>query len=240
MKTLACFVLFGFAVWGQSARPVEELQTTAGVVRITPIRHASLLLQSGSQAIYVDPVAQGGSYEGLPLASLILITHTHGDHLDPTLIAKLRKGGTAIVAPEAALKSLPGASVIHAGEKKSVGAWSIEAVPAYNIKRGPAEGRRFHERGVGLGYVLAYGGKRFYIAGDTENIPEMKNLGNIDAAFLCINLPYTMTPEEAAESARIIKPKVVYPYHYRGSDLRILEKALQGSGIEVRIRDWYY
>ncbi len=239
MKTLACFVLFGFSAWGQPARPTDEFQTTGGTVKITPIRHASLLIQAGDQAVYVDPVGQG-NYDGLPPADLILITDIHGDHLDPKLIAKLRKDGTAIIAPEAVAKSVPEASVIRIGETKTSGPWKIEAVPAYNIKHGPAEGRVFHEKGRGIGYLLAYGGKRFYISGDTENIPEMKSLGNIDVAFLCMNLPYTMTPDEAAEAARAFKPKVVYPYHYRGSDLKAFAKALEGSGVEVRIRDWYY
>jgi L-ascorbate metabolism protein UlaG (beta-lactamase superfamily) len=129
--------------------------------------------------------------------------------------------------------------VIRNGDKKTFGKWEIEAIPAYNIQRGPAPGRLYHEKGRGNGYVLTYGGKRFYISGDTEGIPEMKALRDIDVAFVCMNLPYTMPPEEAAEAIRAFKPKVVYPYHYRNSDLTVLEKALAGTGIEVRLRDWY-
>lgn len=110
----------------------------------------------------------------------------------------------------------------------------------YNIKRGPAEGKVYHEKGRGNGYILTYGGKRFYIAGDTENIPEMRSLKNIDVAFVPMNLPYTMPPEEAAEAVKAFHPKVVYPYHYRGSDLKVFQKALAGTGIDVRLRDWYY
>jgi L-ascorbate metabolism protein UlaG (beta-lactamase superfamily) len=110
----------------------------------------------------------------------------------------------------------------------------------YNLKRGPSAGKLFHDKGRGNGYILTYGGKRFYFSGDTEGIPEMRALKNIDVAFVCMNLPYTMPPDEAAEAVRAFHPKIVYPYHYRGSDLSVFEKALAGSGIEVRILDWYY
>ena len=116
----------------------------------------------------------------------------------------------------------------------------IEAVPMYNLKRGPAPGKLYHEKGRGNGYVLTYGGRRFYISGDTENVPEMRALTEIDVAFVCMNLPYTITPEEAAEAVKAFRPKVVYPYHSRGSDLALFEKSLAGTGIDVRIRDWYY
>ena len=152
---------------------------------------------------------------------------------------KLKKAGTVVLGPESVAKALPGTTVIRNGENRQVGRWRVEAVPAYNLTRGPAPGSFYHPKGDGNGYVLTFGDKRFYIAGDTENIPEMAALKNIEAAFLPVNLPFTMTPEEAAAAARVIKPKYVYPYHSRGSDLSILSKALQGSGIEVRLRDWY-
>ena len=109
----------------------------------------------------------------------------------------------------------------------------------YNLKRGPAEGKFYHDKGRGNGYVVTYGGKRFYFSGDTEGIPEMKALRNIDVAFVCMNLPFTMTPEEAAEAVKTLHPKVVYPYHFRGQDVSVFAKALDGAGIEVRQRDWY-
>ena len=113
--------------------------------------------------------------------------------------------------------------------------WTIEAIPAYNLKRGPAPGKLFHDKGRGNGYVLTYGGKRFYFSGDTEGVPEMRALKNIDVAFVCMNLPYTMPPEEAADAVKAFHPKVVIPYHYRGSDLTVFQKALEGTGIEVRV-----
>lgn len=226
-------------VFAQVKRPVEEFQTGAGVLKITPVRHASLMIEAGGQVVHVDPWSQG-NYDGLPQADLILITDTHGDHLDPAMIDKLKKASTIIAGPEAVAQKTGGVTVIRNGETKTIGKWTIEAIPMYNLKRGPSEGRLFHDKGRGNGYVIAYGGKRFYISGDTEGVPEMRALKNIDAAFVCMNLPYTMPPEEAAEAVKAFRPRVVYPYHYRGSDLSVFEKALAGTGVEVRIRDWYY
>jgi L-ascorbate metabolism protein UlaG (beta-lactamase superfamily) len=238
MRILLIVLLASFVWHAQAQRPADDFPTAAGPVRITPIQHASLMIEAGGQVIHVDPVGEQ-NYRDLPGADLILITDIHGDHLDPKAIARLRKPGTQIFGPEAAKKTLPEITVIRNGEKKTFGKWEIEAIPAYNIQRGPAPGRLYHEKGRGNGYVLTYGGKRFYISGDTESIPEMKALRDIDVAFVCMNLPYTMPPEEAAEAIRAFKPKVVYPYHYRNSDLTVLEKALAGTGIEVRLRDWY-
>jgi L-ascorbate metabolism protein UlaG (beta-lactamase superfamily) len=238
MKILACLLLLLAVVRAQSQRPVEEFSTQAGPVKITPIRHASLMIQAAGQTIYVDPAQ--GSFEGLPQADLILITHAHGDHLNEQIVAGLKKPGTQILGPEVVAKALAGTTLIRAGETRHLGQWKIEVIPAYNIKRQRPTGQPFHPKGEGVGYVLSYGGKRFYIAGDTEGIPEMTALKNIDVAFIPMNLPYTMSPEEAAEAVRAFKPKIVYPYHCRGTDLKLFEKALAGSGVEVRIRDWYY
>lgn len=238
MRLPALGLLLAALAWSQPSRQTDEFPTAAGPVRITPVQHASLMLEAGGQVIHVDPVGEQ-NYQDLPPADLILITHTHGDHLDLKTIGRLRKSSTQIMAPEAALKSIPDAIVIRNGEKKTFGKWEIEAVPAYNMQRGPAPGRLFHEKGSGNGYVLTYGGKRFYVSGDTEGVPEMKALRNIDVAFVCMNLPYTMPPEEAAEAIRSFRPKIVYPYHCRNADLAVLEKALAGSGIDVRLRNWY-
>lgn len=200
-------------------------------IRITPIQHASLMLQAGGKTIYIDPAQ--GNYDGLPSADLILITHAHGDHLQPAIAAKLRKPETVVIAPAEAAAKLPGAKIMANGETRQWEGWSIQAVPMYNLVRG------YHRKGQGNGYVLTWSGKRIYIAGDTENIPEMRALKNIDVAFIPMNLPYTMTPQEAAEAVRAFHPKVVYPYHSRGSDVQAFEKALAGSGVEVRLRKWY-
>lgn len=220
------------------ARQVQTFQTAAGHVRITPIYHASVLLQAGGKNIYVDPV-RPGNFDGLPQADLILITHDHGDHMDPATIQRLSKTGTQIMAPRVVAKTVTTADPIANGETKTCGAWSIEAIPAYNLKRGPAPGALYHPKGRGNGYVLTYGGKRFYFSGDTEGVPEMRALRNIDVAFVCMNLPYTMTPEEAADAVRAFHPRVVIPYHDRGTGTSVFQRDLQGTGIEVRILNWY-
>jgi len=201
VKLLAFVVVASLPALAAPARPVQEFPTSQGVVKITPIQHATLMLEGGGKVIHVDPYSQG-NYEGLPPADIVLITDIHGDHLDPKALAKVQKAGTVIFAPEAVAKTVPAATVIHNGESKMAGDWKIEAVPMYNLKRGPSEGKLFHDKGRGDGFVLTYGGKRFYISGDTEGTPEMKALKNIDVAFVCMNLPYTMPPEEAAEAVR--------------------------------------
>jgi L-ascorbate metabolism protein UlaG (beta-lactamase superfamily) len=232
-------LLTAAAMLAQTQRPVEEFRTNAGVVKITPVRHASMVIEAGGKVIQVDPWSQG-NYDGLPKADLILITDIHPDHLDAKEIANLKKGDTAIIAPAAVAKTLTEAKVISNGESTTWDKWRIEAVPMYNLKRGPSEGKLFHDKGRGNGYVLTYGGMRFYIAGDTEGTPEMLALKNIDVAFVPMNLPYTMPPEEAADAVRAFHPKIVYPYHYSGSDTSAFQKALAGTGIDVRLRDWYY
>ncbi len=238
MKTLLLAVLLTGAAMAQVKRPVDEGVTEAGPVRLTVINHASLMIELGAQVIQVDPVG-ANRYEGLPQADLILITHTHGDHLDPAALAKLRKDGTIVIGPGAAAKSVAGLTVMRNGESRQVGPTGVEAVPAYNLPRAGG-GQIYHPRGEGNGYVLTFSGQRCYIAGDTSAIPEMAALKNIAVAFLPMNLPYTMTPEEVADAARSFSPKILYPYHDRGSDTAALVKLLEGSGIEVRIRDWYY
>jgi L-ascorbate metabolism protein UlaG (beta-lactamase superfamily) len=239
MRWIAQALLVAAVASAQPKRPVQEFETSAAVVRITPIQHASVVIEAGGQVIDIDPVS-GGNYAGIPAADLILITDIHGDHMDPKILPRISKPGTAILAPPAVAEIVKTATVIRNGETQHLGPFTIEAVPMYNLQRGPAPGKLFHDKGRGNGYVITYGGKRFYFSGDTENIPEMRALQNIDVAFVCMNLPYTMPPEEAAEAVRAFHPKIVYPYHYRGSDLNVFKNALAGTGIDVRILDWYY
>ena len=246
LPALTYFLLTPAIIAQQGAtRQTDVEKTSAGDLKITPINHASLILESGGKAIYVDPVGQG-NYTGLPKADLILITDIHGDHMNAKAVAGLKKDGTEtqIIAPEAVQKTLAEAKAIAVDQSLSVELGNlmigIEAVPAYNLTRGPAPGQLYHTKGRGVGYVLSLGGKRIYISGDTECVPEMKQLKNIDIAFLCMNLPYTETPQEAAECVKAFRPRVIYPYHYRGQDLQILVDALKGEkGIEVRLRNWY-
>jgi L-ascorbate metabolism protein UlaG (beta-lactamase superfamily) len=222
----------------QSARLVQTFDTSAGPVKITPIFHASLLFEAAGKTIYIDP-AKPADFSGLPKPDFILLTDIHGDHMDPASIASLSTPSTEIWAPPAVAATVTAAKPISNGETKKWNGISIEAIPMYNIQRGPAAGKLFHDKGRGNGYVLSYGGKRFYFSGDTENIPEMRALKNIDVAFVCMNLPYTMPPDEAAAAIKAFHPKIAIPYHYRGSDLSVFKSGLAGTGIEVRELDWY-
>ncbi len=234
----ALFAGGAFSLSAQMARQPQTFETPAGSVKITPIFHASTVIEAGGKVIYLDP-AKPSDFMGLPPADLILITDIHGDHMDPTAVAAVSKAGTQIIAPAAVAKTVTSAKVIGNGETTKWDQWTIEAIPMYNLVRGPEQGKLFHDKGRGNGYVLSYGGKRFYFSGDTENIPEMRALKNIDVAFVCFNLPYTMTPEEAADGVLAFHPKIVIPYHFRGSDVSVFQKKLDGSGIEVRVLDWY-
>ncbi len=207
-------------------------------VDIVPITHGSVVLKWQGKTIYIDPWSRG-NYEGIPPADLILITDIHGDHMDPEQIAKSRKAETVIIAPSSVQETVTEAKVLNNGESTEVLGITIEAVPMYNQRRGPQPGKLYHAKGRGNGYVLTLGKQRLYLSGDTECIPEMKELQTIDVAFICMNLPYTMTPEEAAECVNVFKPRVVYPYHYRGSDPNVFKKSVTYPGIEVRILDWY-
>ncbi len=219
----------------------DTISTAVGPVLINPIQHASFTLEADNKLIYVDP-SPAALFSGKPKADLILITDIHGDHMDPGAVQELSKSDTVVIAPAAVAKTIHQAKVLNNGDKTTWGSWTIEAVPMYNVKRGPSEGKLFHTKGRGDGYVLTYGGKRFYISGDTEGVPEMRSLKNIDVAFVCMNLPYTMPVEEAADAVKGFHPKIVYPYHYRGEpnqDLKKFAELLNGTGIDVRIRDWY-
>ena len=220
----------------------EMVPATGGNITITPFQHASLQLEHAGNVIQIDP-AQGDLSKAKP-GDLVLITDIHGDHLSPDNLAKVRKAGAPVVMPEAAKTQVAGkvaepVEVMANGQTKTVAGVSIEAVPMYNLQRGPAAGQLFHPKGRGNGYIVTLGGKRIYIAGDTECTPEMKALTNIDVAFLPMNLPYTMTPAEAADCAKVFKPKVVYPYHFMGQKPEEFQAALQGSGVEVKLLNWY-
>ena len=215
----------------------DILPTESGDLKMTFIGHASLLLEFGGKAIYSDPVGQYGDFSKLPKADLILAGHDHGDHFDLPLIDLLSTEKTKLVLTPQCFAKIGRGIVLKNGETATVGGIRIEAVPAYNLihMRGP--GMPYHPQGAGNGYILTFGGKRVYIAGDTEDIPEMKALGTIDVAFMPMNLPYTMTPEMVANAARMVKPAILYPYHTTDTDTSRLAPLLKNEkGIEVRIR----
>jgi L-ascorbate metabolism protein UlaG (beta-lactamase superfamily) len=233
--------LFFTAMLATSAFAADQTQifhTSAGLVKITPIYHAAARIAAGSNVIVIDP-AKPAKIDGIGPADLILITDIHGDHMDAADVTALSKPDTVVIAPASVQKTITQAKVLANGETTTWHMWKITAVPMYNIKHNQPNGQPFHDKGRGNGYVLHYGGKNFYFAGDTEGTPEMRALKNIDVAFIPMNLPYTMTPDEAADAVKAFHPKVAIPYHYKGQDINVFKKDLEGSGVEVRLLDWY-
>lgn len=214
----------------------DTIPTSAGDVTITFIGHGSLMMEFKGKIIYVDPYSSVANYSQLPKADIVLITHEHSDHLDLDALSHIRTGATAIVLTELCSAQVKGGIGMHNGDTRQVGDITVDAVPAYNIVNKRQDGKPFHPKGAGNGYVITFGNTRVYIAGDTENIPEMKDLQNIAVAFLPMNLPYTMTPEMVADAALSFHPRIVYPYHYGSTDTNKIEELLKNEGIEVRIR----
>ncbi len=227
---LAALGLAGFAA-AQVKFEKDVIPTSRGDLEITFLGHGSLIMTFGGKTIHIDPYGEVADYGSLPKADLILVTHEHFDHLDLKAFQAVLKPGTTVIAAKACAGKLPNALIMANGDTRTALGLSIKAVPAYNIVNA------FHPKGSGNGYIVTFGDKRVYIAGDTENTPEMKALKMIDIAFLPMNVPYTMTPEMAADAARAFRPKILYPYHYGDTDTSRLVKLLQGEkGVEVRIR----
>lgn len=212
-----------------------EFETSAGSLVIRPVGHGSLYFSFNGLTIHVDPWSSVADYSTLPKADQIWITHEHPDHLDRTAIDAVRTDATVIAADRASAGRLSDLNVIALanGETIELDGIVLEAVPAYNLVRERAPGQKYHPKGMYNGYVANFGDFRVYIAGDTECIPEMKELGPIDVAFIPINLPFTMPPEEAVGCIKVISPKVVVPYHQGNSDPNVVAAALEGSGIEA-------
>ena len=240
--TAALFFTAALCLCGSGAAlAADETQifgTERSAVRITPIYHATAMIQVGRDIIYIDP-ARPAKIEGRTAADLILITDIHGDHMDAADVAALSKAGTLVIAPAAVAKTITQARVLDNGKSTLWRDFKITAVPMYNISHNQPSGQPYHDKGRGNGYVLTYGNRNFYFAGDTEGVPEMRALKKIDVAFIPMNLPYTMTPAEAADAVKAFKPKLVIPYHYKGQDVEAFKKALDGSGVQVRLLNWY-
>ena len=222
--------------------PPDALPAEGGEVILQPLQHATLALRWREHSIFVDPVGGAALFTNLPKPTLVLLTDTHGDHFQLSTLQTLTTEKTLFVAPPAVTALLPEAlrartTSLTNGQSATVGGLLVEAVAAYNLT---PERQKFHPQGRGNGYVITLGGKRLYVSGDTEDLPEMRALKNIEVAFLCMNLPYTMTVEQAAEAVKAFRPRVVYPYHCRGSDLNRFKELLAGEkDVEVRLRDWY-
>jgi L-ascorbate metabolism protein UlaG (beta-lactamase superfamily) len=233
------FPIAGFSQQKEAKVLKEDIiKTSTGDLKITFIGHGTLMFTFGGKTIHVDPVSQEADYSKLPKADIILVTHEHGDHLDSSAIKAIKTDKTEIILTEKCLPKVSDGKVMKNGETKTVVGFKIEAVPAYNIVNKRPDGKPFHPKGDGNGYVITFGDKRVYVAGDTEDTPEMRQLKNIDVAFLPMNLPYTMTPEMVADAVKAFKPKILYPYHFGDTDTSKLVKLLANEkDIEVRIRD---
>jgi len=237
-RAIGFFPMFLVLTAAGSGFETDIIKTSAGDLKITFIGHGTLMFDFEGKIVHVDPVAREADYTKLPKAKMILITHEHGDHLDVNVVNLLRTEDTAVVLTETCARQVTGGIVMGNGDVKTVAGLKIEAVPAYNLVHMRSPGQPFHPKGVGNGYVVTFGDKRVYIAGDTENVPEMKQLKHIDVAFLPMNLPYTMTPDMVADAAMAFRPKILYPYHFGDTDTSRIAGLLKGTTeIEVRIRD---
>ena len=236
---LCIFLIFAvvYSADAEEQFEMDTFKTSAGDLKITFIGHGTVMFTFGEMVVHVDPVGSMADYSTLPKADLVLITHEHGDHLDVKAVEQIRTDKTTVVYTKSCAEQLKGGTVMNNGDSKTFDGLKVEAVPAYNIIHMRSAGNPFHPKGVGNGYVITFGETHVYIAGDTENIPEMKQLEGIDIAFLPMNLPYTMTPEMVADAANILKPKILYPYHFGDTDTSVIQNLLKNTkGIEVRIR----
>jgi len=233
-----------------SASQDDTIATQSGALQIHAIHHASLMLTWSGKHVLIDPAPVGGDdptagYAALPKPDLIVYTHSHGDHFNVAILEAVAGSGTQIIAPQEVYDEIPAklraqTTVMANGDKAMVNGIPEEAEPMYNTT---PERAKFHSKGKGNGYILTFGGTRVYIAGDTEEAPELAHLPQIDVAFLPMNLPYTETVEAAAQWVRDLRPKVVYPYHFRNadktmSDLDAFKKDVGGVS-DVRVLDWY-
>jgi L-ascorbate metabolism protein UlaG (beta-lactamase superfamily) len=237
---LGAVLVIGFTLPATAQKEFSSdiFQTSSGDLKITFIGHGTLMFTFGGKIIHIDPYSRVADYSRLPKADLILITHEHRDHFNPDVISMIKKDNTEIILTKKCAEEVDGGIIMKNGDVKTVMGLKIEAVPAYNIVHMRRENMPYHPKGDGNGYIIAFGNKRVYVAGDTENIPEMKALEDIDIAFLPMNLPYTMSPEMVADAAKAFKPKILYPYHYGRTDTsKIVELLKAVKGIEVRIRE---
>lgn len=215
----------------------DVVKTTGGKLEIAFIGHGTLMFTFGGKIIHVDPFSRLTDYSKMPQADMILLTHEHRDHLDLKALDNLRTDKTKIILTKNCAQQVKGGIIMQNGDVKTVDGFKIEAVPAYNLVHMRSEGVPFHPKGNGNGYVITFGDISVYVAGDTENIPEMKQLKDVDVAFLPMNLPYTMTPEMVADAAKAFKPKVLYPYHYGKTDpSKLVELMKDTPEVEIRIR----
>jgi len=247
MKSGILALFFALSLYSTQAQRIapDTISLGKGSLIVQPIQHASVVLTVAGKTIYVDPVGGAAKYQGLAAPDIILITHAHGDHFDSATLRGIMTKATTLVMPQSVADKFKDAGevVMANGDRKTVDELSITAVPMYNLPAGNATPR--HPKGWGNGYIVGVNGRNIYLSGDTEDIPEMRALKNIDVAFVCMNLPYTMDINHAADAVLAFKPRIVYPYHYRGqgglSDVNGFKNLVEAGNkqIEVRLRNWY-
>lgn len=237
MKKIA-ILLAGAAVACASGEPLPNTEVfkapDGGKVTITMISHGSIEISYKDCEIQVDPVGAAIDYSAAPKADIILITHEHGDHLDPSAVIALLKEGTTVICNAASAEKLENPIIMANGDTKTIGGVEVTACPAYNISEGRT---RFHPQGNGNAYLLSVGGLKIYVGGDTEDIPEFAQMKGVDVAFLPVNQPYTMTVEQCISAALAMQPKVLIPYHLGDTDMQAIKDGLEGSGIDVRLHE---
>lgn len=223
------------------SKPVKDItadtyMTSMGNLKVTLVGHASLIFEINGKVIHIDPYSNVADYTLLPKADLIILTHEHYDHMDPTAIDNIKKDDTRFILTKACNDSLNYGEIMNNGDKTEFSGISIEAVPAYNIVNKRPDGEFYHPKGRGNGYIFTFGDKKVYVAGDTENIPEMKDLKDIYIAFLPKNLPYTMTDAMFVDAAKTVNPTYLYPYHFSEYNEKDINKELADSKIKIILR----
>ncbi|NVJ88099.1 MAG: MBL fold metallo-hydrolase [Flavobacteriaceae bacterium] len=255
MKTKLIFLFFSIVFFickdkkndKLESKTADKIEVKSEMVKISPISHATAVLEFKNQIIYIDPTGGKKAFENFKSPDFVVITDIHGDHMNLKTLNELDLSKSTVIAPEAVAKEITTVNtkeivVINNGESKKFTDFSIEAIPMYNLRE---EALKFHTKGRGNGYIFTINDERIYFSGDTEDIPEMRNLNNIDKAFVCMNLPYTMTIDSAADAVLAFKPNQVYPYHYRGtgglSDVAKFKEIVNkgNPNIEVVQLNWY-
>lgn len=237
MRTAILAILLTATTPAAPPPPRDTIATAHGPLEMTFIGHGSLMFTWQGHVIHVDPWSRLGDYVALPKADLVLITHAHYDHLDPAALALVRRPTTTVVAAPDCAGKIEGAVILPNGATHTAAGVHITAVPAYNLVHRRDDGRPYHPKGEGNGYLLTFGDVTVLVAGDTEDVPELRALGGVQVAFLPMNLPYTMTPKMVAALARALRPRILYPYHYGDTDpQRLVELLADTPAIEVRVR----
>jgi len=242
MKKLSLLLVFLISIT-INGHAQDIIKTVEGDIIIQPITHGTLVLTFNNKTIYIDPYGGAQSFDGIVKPDFILITDIHNDHLNIKTLEGLNTKKTQFIVPKAVADKMPEKykkqlTILNNNQSIHRSGLYISAIPMYNL---PEDEESRHPKGRGNGYIINMGGKNIYISGDTEDISEMRNLRDIDVAFICMNLPYTMDIYQASSAVLEFKPTIIYPFHYRGADVDAFKKIVNDGdkSIDIRLRDWY-